>query len=204
MPTPNQRRYRQIQNQAAATGGQAAAQTQYFWHGYGETDTIGIVKAADGSFHRGQISGNESPALGARVGFIPGNPLGQIMLQTVGTATPAPAAAVPGGAAETPLQYYSGDPNFNSVTPIAGRLYDTLAEREFIPAAGAVPTSWVPTAKIMFVFEGPIGQQYYPGDSYWGSDQCLQVFNGLDWEGSCDETDGPFGDGAYCGPIWTP
>jgi hypothetical protein len=202
MPTAKQLQRRQAQNITAATGGGAAENTQYFWEGYGETDTIGIVKAADGSFHRGSISGNEMPGKGARVAFVPGNPLGQIQLQTVGGPAPQAAAAVPGGAG-TPLQYYAGDPNFNSVTPITGRLFDTFAEREFIPSQDGF--SWVPAAKIMFVYEGPIGQQYYPGDSYWGSDSCLQVYTGATWENSgCTETGGPLGDGAFCGPPWTP
>lgn len=64
--------------------------SEWLWVGFGESDQIGIVQSANGSFAQGVIAGNEIPAINSVVQFTPGNPLGRIVV-----GTPASTNAVP-------------------------------------------------------------------------------------------------------------
>jgi hypothetical protein len=171
---------------------------QWFWVGYGDTDQIGVVQSATGSYSQGSIAGSEIPAVGAPVQFSPGDPLGRIV---VGSPQGSVAQSTGNGSRDVlgliGVQFTAQDPN-NADGAAAGTLTgryigdQIFSEDTPTGTSHATPVTWVWTGSIwkrgfrFFAGAGAPGTiaQAQEGDHYTDTDDRpleLYRYDGSAW-----------------------
>jgi hypothetical protein len=212
-------------NRMRSVRDQQQTQPVWKWVGWapGKSGRVGIVADNQGRQQQGETVGNAVPRAGARVTFIPGNPIGSIILQNTGDAG--------GGGGIIPregvsLIYGQGNPNGrlanqDDLVPWVsqGQYFDLDMKRPYVatPNADDSPVQkWLPAGTVVWddaaITAYAATSGYYPGDIYQGptdhgiTDAEGGMFYRLSNSGSwvpqftCCEPPSP--PGAPCAPGW--